>query len=92
MQTGRPKTPIVLSAEDQLQLHAIANSRSTPHGLVTRARIVLMAAEGHNNRIIAEKVSLSPQMVCKWRQRFIEQGMTGLHDEIRSGETTFHFG
>ena len=85
MQTGRPKTPIVLSAEDQLQLNAITNSRSMPHGLVTRARIALMVAEGHNNRLIAEKGSLSPQMVCKWRQRFIEQGMTGLHDEIRSG-------
>jgi transposase len=85
MQTGRPKTPIVLSAEDQLQLNAIANSRSMPHGVVTRARIVLMAAEGQNNRIIAEKVSLSPQMVCKWRQRYIEQGLTGLHDELRPG-------
>jgi putative transposase len=85
MQTGRPKTPIVLSTEDQLQLNAIANSRSMPHGVVTRARIVLMAAEGHNNRIIAEKVSLSPQMVCKWRQRYIEQGLTGLHDELRPG-------
>jgi len=85
MQTGRPKTPIVLSAEDQLQLNAIANSRSMPHGVVTRARIVLMAAEGHTNRIIAEKVFLSPQMVCKWRQRYIEQGLAGLHDELRSG-------
>lgn len=85
MQTGRPKTPIVLSAEDQLQLNAIANSRSMPHGVVTRARIVLMAAEGRNNRIIADKVSLSQQMVCKWRQRYIEQGLSGLHDELRSG-------
>ncbi len=44
-----------------------------------------MAAEGHNNRIIAEKVSLSPQVVCKWRQRYIEQGLPGLHDELRPG-------
>ena len=85
MKTGRPKTPIVLSVEDQLQLSAITNSRSMPHGLVTRARIILMAAEGHNNRIIAEKVALSPQMVCKWRQRYIDQGFKGLHDELRPG-------
>ena len=32
-----------------------------------------------------EEVVQRSQMVCKWRQRFIEQGMTGLHDEIRSG-------
>lgn len=85
MRTGRPKSPIVLSIEDREQLNAIANSHSMPYSLVTRARIVLMAAEGHHNRVIAEKVSLSPQMVCKWRQRYIEQGITGLHDELRPG-------
>jgi putative transposase len=85
MKTGRPRTPIVLSPEDQSQLNAIANSRSLPHGLVTRAKIILMAAEGETNRIIAEKVSLSPQMVCKWRQRYIEQGFSGLHDQLRPG-------
>jgi len=85
MKTGRPRTPIVLSPEDQSQLNAMANSRSLPHGLVTRAKIILMAAEGETNRIIAEKVSLSPQIVCKWRQRYIEQGFSGLYDELRPG-------
>jgi DNA-binding NarL/FixJ family response regulator len=65
MKTGRPRIPIVLSTEDQRQLNAIVNSRSLPHGLITRAKIILMAAEGETNRIIAERVSLSPQMVCK---------------------------
>ena len=85
MKTGRPKTPMILCAEDQSQLIAIANSRSLPHALVTRAKIVLMAAEGQTNHAIAQKVSLSQQMVCKWRQRFIKQGLAGLHDELRSG-------
>lgn len=85
MKTGRPKIPITLCAEDQSQLIAIANSRSLPHALVTRAKIVLMAAEGQTNHAIAQKVSLSQQMVCKWRQRFIKQGLAGLHDELRSG-------
>lgn len=85
MKTGRPKTPMILCAEDQSQLIAIANSRSMPHALVTRAKIVLMAAEGQTNHAIAQKVSLSQQMVCKWRQRFIKQGLAGLHDELRSG-------
>ncbi|MDD5233726.1 MAG: IS630 family transposase [Syntrophales bacterium] len=85
MKTGRPKTPIILSADDQSQLNAIANSRSVPHGLVTRAKIILMAAEGQTNQAIAQKVALSKQMVCKWRQRFLKQGLTGLHDELRPG-------
>jgi len=85
MKMGRPKTPIVLSSEEHCQLNSIANSRSMPHGLVTRAKIILMAAEGQTNRFIAQKVALSPQMVCKWRQRYIEQGLSGLHDELRPG-------
>ncbi len=85
MRTGRPKAPIVLSKEEDEQLKSIANSRSLPHGLVNRAHIVLMAAEGVPNYTIAHKVGLSPQMVCKWRRRYLRQGLSGLHDELRPG-------
>src|SRR5512135_97877 len=85
MRSGRPKVPITLSKEEDEQLKSIANSRSHPHGLVNRARIVLMAAEGTPNGTIAQKVRLSPQMVCKWRQRYVGQGLAGLHDELRPG-------
>jgi putative transposase len=71
MKTGRPKKPIILTPEDNEQLKSIANSRSLPHSLVNRARIVLMASQGTPNCVIAEKVSLSPQMVSKWRQRYL---------------------
>ena len=82
---GRPKVPIVLTKEELEQLNCIANSYALPYGLVNRARIVLMAAEGIPNREIARKVHLSAQMVCKWRQRYLEQGLSGLHDELRPG-------
>jgi len=85
MKTGRPKVPVVLSEDQQQQLQSWAASRSLPHGLVTRARIVLLAAEGLTNQAIAEKVGLSKQMVGKWRQRYLEHGLTGLHDEMRPG-------
>lgn len=85
MRTGRPKSPITLSKEEHVQLKSMVNSRSLPHGLVTRARIVLMAAEEVPNLAIAEKVGLSVQSVCKWRQRYLQQGLSGLHDELRPG-------
>jgi len=85
MITGRPKKPITLTEEEREQLSAIANSRSLPHGLVKRVHIVLLAAEGIPNCSIAEKVGLSHQTVCKWRQRYLQQGLPGLHDELRSG-------
>ena len=85
MRTGRPKSPIVLSNEEHEQLKSIANSRSVPYRLVKRARLILMAAEGTPNRAIAQKIELSSQMVCKWRQRYVQQGLSGLHDELRPG-------
>jgi len=85
MKTGRPKTPISLSDPEEEQLKAMVNSRSLPHGLITRARIVLMAAEGSTNNEISKKIGLSHQIVCKWRQRYLKQGLSGLHEELRPG-------
>ena len=85
MKTGRPKEPIIVSDQEHEQLTSIVRSRSLPHGLVMRAQIVLMAAEGATNSEIAQKVNLSAQSVCKWRQRYLQQGISGLHDELRSG-------
>jgi putative transposase len=85
MRTGRPKSALTLSEQENEQLKVISNSRSLPHGLVTRAQIILLAAQGATNRSIAEKLGFSMQSVCKWRQRYLEQGIEGLHDELRPG-------
>jgi putative transposase len=85
MRTGRPKTPIILSKEEHEQLKSMVNSRSLPHGLVNRAQIVLMAAEGATNPAIAQEVKLSLPAICKWKQRYLRQGLSGLHDELRAG-------
>jgi len=85
MITGRPKPAIILAEQDKMQLVTISQSRSLPHGLVTRARLILLAAEGLSNSIIAEKLNLSQQSVCLWRKRFLQQGLQGLHEELRSG-------
>lgn len=85
MSTGRPKPPIVLGEGEKLQLKTMAKSRSLPHALVIRARLVLMAADGRTNEAIARELRLSRQSVCKWRQRYLRQGLAGLHDELRPG-------
>ena len=59
MKTGRPKLPIMLSDQEQEQLTSMVRSRSLPHGLVTRAHIVLLAAQGTANREIAERLFIS---------------------------------
>jgi putative transposase len=62
-------------------------SRSLPYGLVTHAKIILMATEVAMNRGIAEKVNLTPQSVCKWRQRYLQHEISGLYDELRAGRS-----
>ena len=85
MSKGRPKRPVVLPEEDRQQLSAVANSRSLPHGLVVRARIVLYAAKGLSNAQIADKLGFSQQSVCLWRKRYLDHGIQGLHDELKPG-------
>jgi putative transposase len=85
MPLGRPKQPLRLSAEESQQLRAVATSRSLPHGLVMRARIVLLSASGMNNQAIAARLDLNPVTVGHWRRRFLQQGLSGLHDELRPG-------
>jgi putative transposase len=66
-------------------LQGIASSRSLPHGLVRRAKIVLLSADGMPNCAVAEKLGLRGSTVGKWRNRFLEGGIQGLHDELRPG-------
>jgi len=67
------------------QLTSMTGSRSLPHGLVRRAKIILMAAEGLNNQTIAQKTRFSRATVGVWRKRFGEQGLQGLYDELKPG-------
>jgi putative transposase len=85
MAIGRPKAELRLSAEEQAQLSTLAVSRSLPHAMVARAQLVLWAAQGENNSAIAERLGWSLPTVGKWRQRFVEQRIAGLHDELRPG-------
>jgi putative transposase len=85
MRTGRPTPPVNLTKGEQEQLKSIASSRSMPHGIVNRARIVLMAAAGTTNTDIAKKLNLNIHSVSKWRQRYLQQGISGLHNELRPG-------
>ena len=85
MSLGRPLAPLQLEREQREQLEAMASSRSLPHGLVTRVRIILLSADGLSNKDIAARLRLNQVTVGLWRRRFVKQGLTGLHEELRSG-------
>ena len=51
-----------------------------------RARIVLLAAAGMANRVIAERLGTCENTAHKWRRRYREQGIAGLANAPRPGK------
>ncbi len=82
---GRPLAPLTLSESERDELRSITRSRSMPQSLATRARIVLLSADGKSNRDIAERLGLSNPTVGIWRKRYVTQRIAGLYDEPRPG-------
>lgn len=85
MARGRIAVAIELSASERCELEGLARRRRTAQGLARRARIVLLAAAGHENKKIAVDLGTTPDTVGKWRRRFDERRTDGLYDEPRSG-------
>jgi putative transposase len=85
MPGGRPLAPLTISPDEREELVSITRSRSMPQALATRARIVLLAADGRSNTDIAEKLGLSKPTVGIWRKRYLSQRLQGLYDEPRPG-------
>ncbi|TDD79051.1 IS630 family transposase [Actinomadura rubrisoli] len=77
--------PLEVPDADRGELRSWVRSPSLPSGLVTRARIVLLAAEGVPNAEIARRLQVSRQTVVTWRNRFRSAGLAGLEDRPRSG-------
>jgi putative transposase len=85
MLTGRPKAPLILAREEQVQLRSWSRSRTLPHALVCRAKLVLWTSEGESNTRIARRLRWTNATVGKWRQRFVQHRLAGLYDELRPG-------
>ena len=64
-----------LTPTEQTPLQQWARGRRTSERLVLRAKIVLLAAERHNNQDIAARVGSSRPTVGVWRQRFATQDL-----------------
>jgi putative transposase len=87
---GRPNKALTINEADRLQLQSMVHSRSMPHSLVRRARIVLLSGDGESNREVARRCGVSAPAVSHWRRRYQERGLGGLHDELRPGRPRTH--
>ena len=68
---------IELSPEDRAVLEQRVRTYTAPHHVVIRAKIVLLAAAGWENTVIADRLDVPVQLVSKWRKRFFEEGLDG---------------
>src|SRR3954467_7256272 len=84
--TGRPKSELVVSEAEREALERWARRPSSAQALAQRSRIVLACAQGHTNQAVARRERVTPQMVGKWRKRFVERRLDGLVDEPRPGQ------
>ncbi len=82
-----PSAPrLALTDSDREQLVEFSKHRSTPQGLLLRINIVLGAAEGIANHVLARKLSTSVPTVLLWRRRFENGGVRAvLEDRPRTG-------
>ena len=78
---------ILLTKEEKRALEGDARKYTSPYYKVIRAKVVLLASEGLENKEIGERLELPRQIVSKWRKRFFESA-DGLED-LEAGRTPF---
>lgn len=77
---------IELDEHTERELRVLAKRRTVEARLQQRALVVLLAAEGGQNKDIAIEAGLDRRQVALWRQRFLAGGIDALRkDAPRSG-------
>lgn len=81
-----PVRVIRLRRGDRKRLERLTRSRTTPHRVVERARIVLASAAGESGNAICARLGISRPTVTLWLDRYAAEGLDGLlTDRPRSG-------
>ena len=80
---------IILTNEEREHLISLARKYTAPYRDVIRAKVILMATEGIENKEIGERLNLPRKTVSKWRKRFFYKREKGLVDRPRAGGPFF---
>jgi transposase len=76
---------VSVTARQRKELETIASRRSSPAGIVTRARIVLLTADGVSGGEIAKQLDVTQEHVSRTRARYRAHGVEGLADRPKAG-------
>jgi transposase len=76
---------ITLTDDERATLTRWSRGRSTQARLIQRAKIVLAAAEGRENKEIAAELGCTRRTVGTWRHRFAELRLAGIEQDAPRG-------
>lgn len=72
---------IFLSSSERSILESLKNGRRVSVRLSERAGIILMAADGLENKVIGARLGMTRQKVARWRARYLELGLKGIEQD-----------
>ena len=81
----RVAAKIVLTEEEHIALTRLVRSKLTSVRLAQRARIVLLAADDHNNEEIAGQLGVGRVQVSRWRGRYAQSRLSGIERDLPRG-------
>src|SRR5258705_2403003 len=81
----RVAQPIELTESEIKTLRSWSRGRRTPTRSMKRAKIVVMAAEGEQNKTIAEVLGIEPRQVSRCRQRVVHKRLSGIVEDLARG-------
>jgi transposase len=76
---------IELTDEHKRELTKLVRSKLTSVRLAQRAQIVLLAAQGLQNRDIAEQLGIGRIQVARWRERYLQCALQGIEKDLARG-------
>ena len=85
MPSNKSPLHLELTEEERTELERRTRALTAPYRDVTRARIVLLLAEGLSVSSVARKVGRERNVVKDWGWRFKARRLAGLEDAPRSG-------
>ena len=76
---------VVLTHEERSELTKLVRSKRTSVRLMQRARIVLLAAGGMQNKDIAAQLEVGRVQVARWRERYAQSRLAGIERDLPRG-------
>ena len=82
----RVATEIELTQPQRERLLRMAESQTTEVRLARRASIVLLCADGLDNKTVGEMLGIDRIQVARWRERYAVGGFSAIEQDLPRGD------